>query len=252
MPRKSTRIHHAEGDFAIRSWIMAVACLCLLCFAQLTHAAIEWSGDVVPEEPATWTIHTFGYIGKTGSGTLNITGGDAVIDISGAIGDSSGAIGEVTVDGAGSTWTNTSGVDVGFHGDGTLNITNGGFVDCSYSFIGALSDSTGAVTVDGAGSTWTHTFNLDVGYYGSGTLDIKGGGEVSNNFGDIGYASGSSGEVTVDGSGSTWTNERAIYLTPPTTTYCGLRVGGVAGHGLVGCWADLDRLLKQSIEQFAA
>ncbi len=64
-----------------------------------------------------------------GQGTLNITNGGAVSNSYGYIGFWSDCIGEVTVDGNGSTWTNSGSLFVGHHeGQGTLNITDGGTV----------------------------------------------------------------------------------------------------------------------------
>ncbi|MCX5653804.1 MAG: PEP-CTERM sorting domain-containing protein [Planctomycetota bacterium] len=67
-------------------------------------------------------------VGERGHGTLNISGGGAVISDSCTIGFSSGSTGVVTVDGTGSTWTNNLNLYVSYSGDGTLNIIGGGLV----------------------------------------------------------------------------------------------------------------------------
>ena len=209
MFRKSTKIYHHDVKvcWACPSFILIVF-LCLVCFASPTHAGIATTGDVDPAEPATWTSGTTGYIGKTTSGTMDITTDSDVLSWRGYIGNSSDSTGEVTVDGAGSTWTNDDDVFVGYYGNGTLNITNGGGVNNHYSKIGYYSSSTSTVTVDGAGSTWWNMYPITVGGYGNGTLNIKNGGVVNSNYkvdsDSIGYFSGSMGAVTVDGFNSKW------------------------------------------------
>ena len=159
---------------------------------------------------SAWTNSGKLYVGYSyGHGTLNITDGGAVSNSSSYIGRYSDSMGEVTVDGDGSTWTNSGGLYVGhYYGHGTLHITGGGEVSSSSGYIGYYSGSTGQVTVDGAGSTWTNSGSLYVGRYsgGNGTLNVKGGAAVSSSSGYVGYQSGSTGEVTIDGAGSTWTN----------------------------------------------
>ena len=180
MLKKSAIIHHREaGEAVARSSLILIVCLHLFCFAQLAHAAVVWSGDVDPADPTTWTSSTDGYIGKTGSGTLDITDGSDVLDDDGFIGYNSGSTGEVTVGGADSTWTNTYNLVIGTSGNGTLSITGGGTVNNTYGQIGFFSGSTGEVTVDGIGSTWASSYMLYVGSEGNGTLNITGGGEVT-------------------------------------------------------------------------
>ena len=99
MPGIPTRLHrHGVGVTHACSSLIVVVYLCLCCFAQPVRAAISWSGSVQPDDPTTWTSGTNGYIGKTGSGTLNITGGSDVLDRIGYIGYRSYATGEVTED----------------------------------------------------------------------------------------------------------------------------------------------------------
>ncbi|MBN2292796.1 MAG: PEP-CTERM sorting domain-containing protein [Pirellulales bacterium] len=118
------------------------------------------------------------YVGRGGSGVMDIIGGGSVDNDTGYIGYSANASGEVTVTGTGSTWTNGGSHYVGFLGNGTLSITDGGAVDNGFGFIGYALDSTGQVTVDGNGSTWKNSDGLYVGDAGDGTLTITGGGRV--------------------------------------------------------------------------
>ncbi|MDY7009679.1 MAG: hypothetical protein SVV80_02870 [Planctomycetota bacterium] len=119
---------------------------------------------------STWTNsgdsdYSLLYVGYEGQGTLNITNGGAVSNISDdysdtLIGCGTGSIGEVTVDGNGSTlacWGGYGRIYVGaFGGTGELNITDGGSVSNITGLIGRWPGSTGIVTVDGSGSTWTN------------------------------------------------------------------------------------------------
>ncbi|MCK5564908.1 MAG: hypothetical protein KAJ07_06640 [Planctomycetes bacterium] len=178
--------------------------------ASPVGAGITWSGDVDPSDPSTWDSNTSAYIGNTGYGTMDITGGSDVIDKVTSIGTESGSTGVVTVNGTGSTWTNSSGLRLGEHGNGTLDITGGGEVSNGNVFVGEYSGSMGAITVDGSGSTWNSSY-LYVGVNGNGTLSITNGGMFSNEYDStIGHRSNLSSTVTVDGFGSTWTNNRNL------------------------------------------
>ena len=68
-----------------------IAVLALTALTQPSYAAITTTGDVDPADPATWTSSTHGFIGKTGSGTMNITDGSDVLDNCGYIGYYSGS-----------------------------------------------------------------------------------------------------------------------------------------------------------------
>ena len=207
-----------------------VVCLHLLSFPNPAHAEIATTGDVAPADPATWTLYTYAHIGKTGIGTMSITSGSDVNDHDGYIGHDSGSMGEVTVDGTGSTWINQR-VFVGLYGNDTLNITGGGAVLNRAGLIGDGPGTTGKVTVDGTWSTWTNSVNLYVGYQGSGVLNITGGGAVNSDDGCIGYSSDSTGEVTVDGTGSTWTNSVDLYVGRTGSGVLNIIDGGLASVG---------------------
>ncbi|MCD6377303.1 MAG: PEP-CTERM sorting domain-containing protein, partial [Planctomycetes bacterium] len=88
-------------------------------------------------------------------GTLNISNGGYVSCKSGSIGFDSGSMGEVSVDGAGSSWNCDGSLCVGFYGQGTLSISNGGNVEVGgnlqVSSTGTLNiDSTSSVGVGGS------------------------------------------------------------------------------------------------------
>jgi len=208
-PISAYRISNAYQRRWIASLLLSlVACVCLFCHIQPAIAAITWSGDVDPDDPTTWNSSTDSFIGKTGQGTMEITGGDMVVNDVGTIGRRAGSIGEVTVAGAGSTWTSNDLLFIGRAGSGTLAISDGGaVVGDRWVTLGHDSGATGIVTVDGTGSQLSSSL-LYVGYDGNGTLQITDGGTISNAAsGNIGVSAGSIGVVTVNGVGSTWNSD---------------------------------------------
>src|ERR1017187_5629575 len=202
------------------------------------------SGSVTIGSGGNLHIVQFFTIGNSGTGNMAISGGGVVNSFYGVIGSQTGAIGTVTIDGAGSSWSVTSDFVCGDIGTGTLTITNGGALttNTQNDHVGAYG--TGTLIVDGVGSTWTHnndmeignvanstgtvtirnhgtwtlTGTLQVGASGSGTLNILSGGTVSGTDSTIGNNAGSTGMATVDGAGSMWTNSGSLDV-------------GLDGHG---------------------
>ncbi|MDR1889940.1 MAG: hypothetical protein LBQ81_11280, partial [Zoogloeaceae bacterium] len=167
-----------------------------------------------------------------GTANLYITEGGTLTNTYGRIGDASGSVGSVTVDGSGSTWTNTNALVIGYSGRGRLNILNGGQVSNDDGLIG-YSDQANIVTVDGVGSIWTNSGTLSVGYNNdsTGTVNITTGGQVLSNEGHIGRSSGSVGSVTVDGAGSIWTNSIDLSVGTAGTGTLSIMNGGKVNTG---------------------
>jgi outer membrane autotransporter protein len=134
---------------------------------------------------ATWTNSGDLYIGRNGTGTLSIGGGGTVSSAVGRVGGcdgcNTGAVGTVTVSGAGATWTNSAGLVVGYSGTGQVTIAGGGQVltGPTGGFIGLRSGGTGTMTVTGPGSAWNISDQLVVGNSGSGTLNVQNAGTVT-------------------------------------------------------------------------
>jgi T5SS/PEP-CTERM-associated repeat protein len=157
-------------------------------------SSVNGNGSVtVDGTNSSWSIVSSGapgdagrlVIGQTGNGALNITGGGSVSSVTGYIGLEFGSMGEVTVDGAGSTWGITGDLHVGgwefplLHGgSGMFHVTGGGRVSDIYGFIGSSVFSTGAAIVDGAGSVWTNINSLTMGIIGPASLTVSNGGTV--------------------------------------------------------------------------
>ena len=166
---------------------------------------------------STWNNLVVCFVGFAGTGALNINSGGQVSNFSQAsIGETTGSVGMVTVDGTGSSWTPDAGVTVGGNGRGTLTITNGGTVSSPIfgnGVVGNNPGSTGTVNISGAGSTWTNSNALVVGGNGgTGMLHISSGGAVSNLYGIVGEFSGATGTVTIVGTGSNWTNSGDLFV----------------------------------------
>ncbi len=150
-------------------------------------------------------------VGRTGSGTINITNGAQMIVDNGnddvnvlgdfrdiKIGSQTGGTGIINVDGEGSLFSARgidNVIDVGGRdgGTGTLNITNGGDVETIWLNVGRGAGTTGEVTVSGTGSTlivspetgqFSVPYDYEAGFAqvgrdgGTGTLRILDGGRV--------------------------------------------------------------------------
>jgi T5SS/PEP-CTERM-associated repeat protein len=90
----------------------------------------------------------------------------------------SGAVGTVTVTGAGSTWTCAGDLIVGEQGTGTLKVLDGGRVTVhDWTRIGFSDSAQGTVTVSGPGSEMTVS-DSDLGIY-AGSLIVGDGGTVT-------------------------------------------------------------------------
>ena len=190
---------------------------------------------------STWRVLAGNfYVGKQGSGLLEIADGGQLINEAGyggndslEIGSATGSSGEVTVSGAGSILSAFGQIIVGGASTGNLDISDGAIVDSGSGLIGRDSGSTGVVSVDGAGSLWESPGKFYVGYSGSGLLHIASGGRV-NNYGDhsyVGYNAGSSGEVTVDGAGSRWSLEIGLHVGTVGTGTLDITNGGIVESG---------------------
>lgn len=154
-------------------------------------------------------------IGQEGRGTLVIEDGGTVtasqsFNDASRIGFADGAVGGVTVTGAGSTWNNDGRtLYVGEGGNGGLVVEKGGSVLARLGSIGQDLGSRGTATVRGTGSTWTCRA-VFVGIHGEGALTIEDGGRVvstnsePNTFGGIIGSENGLGMVTVNGDGSAW------------------------------------------------
>ncbi|AWI08176.1 hypothetical protein CKA38_01870 [Ereboglobus luteus] len=131
------------------------------------------------------TVNVSGYLGTAGdlyvadkgAGGMTISGSGVVQNNIGAIGNSAGGVGAVTVGGSGH-WLNTGNLSVGRYGDGSLAIVGSGSVQSDTAYIGRFASGNGVVTVSDSG-LWNNTGNLIVGNSGTGRLAISGSGLVT-------------------------------------------------------------------------
>ena len=160
------------------------------------------------------------WIGRRGSGTLNVEAGGVVNNEAGFLGYICAygrcSTGEATITGSGSRWNSSRDLTVGREGSGTLNVEAGGVVNNEAGFLGYSSGSTGTATITGTNSIWDNSSSLYVGEYG--TVTIENGGRVENTNGYIGIYSGASGTVKVNGTVSTWENDGDLYIGGWSTT----------------------------------
>ena len=161
-----------------------------------------------------------GHLG--GNATLNITNGGQINNQHNAyIGQGTGTVGVVTVDGADSAWTLGNNLQIGYFGIGTLNITNGATVTNTFSHIGNRSGSIGTVTIGEVNSTsentatWTNSGIISIGIAdivnatsaGTGTLNIYDQGLVQA----AGLAIGEYGTLNLDGGTLELTDDMDFY-----------------------------------------
>lgn len=140
-------------------------------------------------------------VGWFGPGTLNVNAGGRVESTTGNLGNSSGVLGTVNVNGTASRWTSSEDVNVGDTGQGALNITGGGRVQSVTASAGFLQGSSGAIAVNTNGELITQG-RCTIGNQGAGTMNVTDGGFVQSGFGQIGVTA--PGTVTVSGAGSRW------------------------------------------------
>lgn len=159
----------------------------------LGEATVEHAGSRLTSTNPLY----IGYgVGGTSSTPFASQGSLSLSDEGGAQGAAvyvgvNGAVGRLTVDGAGTELkaTHPSGtLSVGYQtsssrgltANGTLEVTRGGQVKSANSMlVGVGFQSVGHVTVDGAGSSLTNAGALQLGSDGAGTMQVTNGGLVS-------------------------------------------------------------------------
>ena len=117
-------------------WLLSVAGS----FTGPADASIITTGDVDPggaaAQPDPWAVGGNLYVGKTGTGTLNVEAGGVVTNARGYLGYDSGATGEATVTGNGSLWDSSDRLYVGQSGYGSLGVEAGGRATTIHGYLG--------------------------------------------------------------------------------------------------------------------
>jgi T5SS/PEP-CTERM-associated repeat protein len=170
-------------------------------------------------------------VGKTGTGSLAITGA-GVVNSTGLIniGSASGSTGTSTVSGSGSGLTGGSSLRIGESGTGSLAVSNGGGVSTAGSLsIGLNAGATGTATVNGAGSSLSTATELAVGSSGTGSLTVTNGATVSSiSFTNIGSRAGSDGTAIINGASSNLTAGSELRVGSSGTGAMTVTNGGAA------------------------
>jgi T5SS/PEP-CTERM-associated repeat protein/autotransporter-associated beta strand protein len=176
------------------------------------------------------------YVGNSGTGTLNVSGGSVTNRI-GYIGYAAGGVGTVTV--SSGTWANSTSLQVGYGGTGTLNV-NGGSVTSPSTTISAFVNGVGSATV--SSGTWVTSGNLTVGNNTAGTLTMNGGLLVVgrllssragstinlNAGGTLQIGTGDIFGILLGGTGSLVNNGTLIFNRSSASTYSGVLSGSGA------------------------
>lgn len=157
---------------------------------------------IVNVSSGSWNDQNTIYVGSSGTGALNISGG-LVTTGQTFVGESAGGHGSVTV--SGGTWNNTSAIRVGSDTVGTLTLSGGRITNGEYVFSSAIVGefSGGKGTVNVTGGTWENSSRIIVGYSGTGVVNVSGSGTVQNADSEVGFSSGH-GEVNVTGGEASW------------------------------------------------
>ncbi len=160
---------------------------------------------------SSWTNTGSLYIGKDGTGILNILNQSTVTITNNTI---LGTLGSIAFGSNGGT-LETGSLYISslsqLSGAGTIN-TAGLISDLDISF-----EDPGSNTLSLLADSVTINLNFDdssvfgIGYNAEGSLTIKNGVTVASGSGYLGYSEGSTGIATVDGSGSSWRNSGSYF-----------------------------------------
>jgi outer membrane autotransporter protein len=163
--------------------------------------------------------------GNGGSGTLDIENSGLVTDVNATVGDGSGSIGTVNVNGTGSTWSTTQNLVLGNGGTATLTVSNGSVVNAGREIvIGAL----GKLNIGAADGNAA----APAGSVQTPTVFINSGGQIFFNLTDSSYTFGANisggGAVSLEGTGTTILSGNNSY-TGGTTVNGGILQGTTSG-----------------------
>jgi len=169
------------------------------------------------------------YVGSSGTGTLNLTGGSVISLNSGTLGISAGGLGTATV--SSGTWTNYGNLAVGGGGAGTLTMT-GGLVIVS----GTLSKNDASTINLNTGGTLQIGTGTTTGVLLGGTGSLANNGTLVFNRSNASTYSGvlsGSGAVTKQGGGTLTFSGSSSYTGGTTISGGTLRIGAGSTAGFI-------------------
>ena len=222
-------------------------------FGFLGYASGSQGMATIKGTGSVWANSHSLYVGRYGTGTLNIENEGQVSSMAGYLGYYSGSQGMAKVTGSGSMLTISDFLSVGREGSGSLHVADGGLVNVG-KLLASLSDLSGDGTITAKGAvldadlvfdsvhgtqttvrfgtggqlqlTLDGTDDLGAGYKGIGTLTIAGGVPVDSYFGYLGLQTGSEGTATVTGTGSKWANTSCLYVGRSGVGTLNIEAGG--------------------------
>ena len=155
------------------------------------------------QSPSSWLAPDF-YVGQTGNGEVLVEGGASLVTMATELGRTSGAVGQVTLQGSGTTWAvGVTDFEIGkTGGQGIVNVENNASINY-FSGMDIGYGGTGTVNINHA-TVNVGDFSISDG--GQGTLNVSNSGIATAEASYVGYYSNTVGKVTVDGAGSSLTN----------------------------------------------
>jgi len=157
-----------------------------------SNGLIKLSGD-----GSTWVASNAVTVGDAGTGEIDVLAGASfTADGSVTLGDQSGSMGTLLIDGDGSTFDPPD-MTVGGSGTGIVTLSNGGALEVGDLTLGDEASGSGTVTVADGDSSLTVDGSLEVGNAGKGQLTVDGDSSVGGDT-TIGSEAGSSGHITVN------------------------------------------------------
>lgn len=192
------------------------------------------------EENATGTLNVTGVnavldgskgasIGFNGTGTLNITtGGNMTTAGPVRMGNVVGSQGTATVNGLSTRWVQGGAFYVGDGGDASFSVQAAAQVDTAgETVIGNTATGFGTAVINGVDSNWNMAGTMFVGLAGLGNFAVSGGGRASTALTTtIGTAASGEGNVAIAGAGSRW-NTAALTLGNAGSANMNINTGGV-------------------------
>ncbi len=200
---------------------------------------------VVDGANATANVDNDTYVGLSGTGTLEVTGGAQFTGRFLRVGQNSTSNGTLIINGADSlldtdadTTDVTDNTIIGFSGTGNATVSNGGRLNTDALWVGYQGSSVGTLTIDGGtvnagvdnqgtGSDLIIGGRTDAGGGGTGTVTIENGGVLTSAvLTIIGGNATATGTLTITGAGSLLDNSDNGPNTGANDT---LRVGQSGG-----------------------
>jgi len=168
-------------------------------------------------------------IGFNGTGALTLEAGGNMNTGGGIkIGNNVGSGGTATISGLSTRWTQGGTLSIGESGDGSMSIQSAAQVDTANTvLIGNNATGFGIAVVTGLDSTWNMSGALIVGINGLGNYAVSSGARATTGGATtIGSLVGSEGHVAIAGAGSRW-NTAGITLGSAGTGNLSINTGGL-------------------------